>query len=260
MTHSGHEEHTSCEEHMFSAYIEEKMGIDDLFMAFLTNIILAIPGLLLIMIASRIAVAPWESIALTLYVSGTILAMVTIACTFYLYKGFKHLARVAEHLYGIGAKGALLYAAGKLGWRAGVVVLARLLAGWEPNPESLEALVKSIIELVNEIHRIQIVVTVFMLVAAIGSVMVFIALWRLGRSYPTGGKIVRIGLILGIAGSAIHLIHLKAGTVIGVMSSSVVLYGLYRVKNSLGRTLAQSKYMYMDFKCRDALDKDAWDM
>jgi len=80
------------------------------------------------------------------------------------------------------------------------------------------------------------------LISLLGGIMILIALWRLGDTYPQyGGDVLKIGLVLWIIGYALQVFQVGGGGLLALVGTLVLLYGLTGFREELGQARGRER-------------------
>lgn len=225
---------------------QEINGINNIFKAYLASLII---GFLFAVIAVAAALSAGNAAgaASALFAVSGISALVNaVIMTPLLYKGFRLLASIDTD-YGIGVKGSIIWGVGETVVGIALVILAAKF------PENIENMGTE--ELVSIITRDLLIIVAVGLIAFIGSIMLLIALWRLGDAHSEhGGDVLKIGLVLWIIGSILQLLHVRGGGLLGFIGGLILLYGLHRVSTGLENILSEKEYELS--RCSEGMESE----
>ncbi len=228
----------------YCKYIEEELkrvsmereGTNYLFKAYLVSLILgfiSIPFLIAATLSSATS-EPSSAIATLLIGAGIIDIIIAVIVVPIMYKGFRLLAMASQD-YGIGVTGTIIQGIGSV--LSGIVLvgagnhLANISRG--ASPENVMSAV---------LHFLGYLVLAA-LIGLLGGIMVLIALWRLGDTYPQyGGDVLKIGLVIWIIGYALQVFQVRGGGLLALVGILVLLYGLHRLREELGSLQGEKEY------------------
>ncbi len=214
----------------------EREGINHVFKAYLASLILgfiSIPFLIAATLSSATS-EPSSAIATLLIGAGIIDLIIAAIVVPIMYKGFRLLAMASQD-YGIGVTGTIIQGIGSV--LSGIVLivagnhLANVLKG------------ASAEEVSSAFLRLLAYIVLVSLISLIGGIMVLIALWRLGDTYPQyGGDVLKIGLVIWIIGYALQVFQVRGGGLLALVGILVLLYGLHRLREELGSLQGEKEY------------------